>query len=148
MLQCLEKEKLKTKMEHNIFSNNIEITCSIHKGLYFLVCTSFYKSSSASRIFMIYLKLINTRLSYWNYSYSDGIWSSLFVLLSIASFFLTLRLFVSRFTTIISQSFFSIAVPIARASWKSFLFSKTIKNRGLGSRASWQGRLELTTKVW
>ena len=77
-------------MVYNVSLNKIEITWNIHEGLYFLVSKSQQKWLTTSMVSIFCLTLINTKLTQSGYFYSDGIRSSLFVLLGIAQFFLIL----------------------------------------------------------
>ena len=89
------KKRPKTEMVCNVLSNKIEITRSIHKGLYFLPYKNHHESLLASEIFVFCLTMTQTRLIYYSQLCSGCIGLGLFALLSIARFLSTLRLFVT-----------------------------------------------------
>ncbi len=132
------KERPKTKMVHIVYSNKIEITCGIHKGLYFLLYKNHSKSLSASKIFILRLTMTRTKPIHCSNLYSRCIGAGLFALLSIAGFLPTLRLFVAFSFTIRAKDFFSTAVLMQRASDMSITSLKWSQNTRCRTSMYWQ----------
>ncbi len=113
------KERLETKMVCNVLLSKIEITSSIHEGLYFLPYKNLHESLSANWIFVFRLTMTSSRhIHCSNLSYSC-IEPGFFALLSIVGFLPTLRLFVAFYFTIGAKDFFSTAVFMRKAGNKS-----------------------------
>ncbi len=123
------KERPEMKMVRNVFSNKIEITCDIHKGLYFLPPKNYHESLSASRILVLCLIMTRTRLIHYSNLCSSCIGLGSFALLSIAGFLPTLRFFVAFSFTIRAEDLFPAAVFIRRASDKSITLLRLSRSR-------------------
>ncbi len=114
-----KKEKQETMIFRNVLSNKIEITCGIHKGLYFLLYKNHHESLSASLIFVFRLTVTPTRLIHCSNLCSSCIRPGLFAWLSIAGFRLTFRLFVTFSFTIRAKDLFLTAVFMQRVDDRS-----------------------------
>ncbi len=141
------KKRPETKMVCNVFSNKIEITCGIHKGLYFLSHKNHHASLSASRVFFFRLTMTWTRLIHRINLCSSCIGPGPFALLSIAGFLPTLRLFVAFSFTIGAKDLFPAVVSIQRAGGRSITSLRLSRSTRCGTstrRQEWNG---LTIKV-
>ncbi len=129
-----KKERPEIKIVRNVFLNKIEITCGIHESLYFLPHKNQHESLSASKVFVFYLTMTQTRLIHHGNLCSSCIGPGPFALLSIARLLPTLRLFVAFSFTIRAKNLFPAAVFMRRAGNKSINSLKLSRSRTVGRR--------------
>ncbi len=141
------KERSKTKMVRNDFSNKIKITCNIHESLYFLPHKNHHESLSASRILLFHLMITQTRLIHHSNLCSSCIGPGPSALLRIAGFLPKLCLFVAFSFTIGVKDPFSAAVSMRRADNKSVTLLKLSRSGRCRTRTRWQGLFGLTILV-
>ncbi len=141
------KNRLETKMVCNVFSNKIEITCSIHKGLYFMLYKNHHESLKASRILVFRLTMTWSRLIHCSNLRSSYVGPGLFALLSIAGFFLILRLFVAFSFTIGAKDLFSMAVHMRKVGDMSITLLKLSRSIKCRTNTYWQCWIGLTIQV-
>ena len=139
-----KKERLKTRMVRNVFSNKIEITCGIHEGLYFLPLKNQHESLSTSKILVFCLTISRTRFIHYSNLCSSCIGPSVPALLSIARFLPTLRLFVTFSFTIRAKNLFLMAVFIQRAGDSSITSLRLSKSGRCRMSMRWQGWFRVT----
>ncbi len=141
------KERPETKMVRNVFSNKIEITCGIQEGLYFLSHKTHHESLSTSLVFLFRLTMTRTRLIHHSNLCSSCIGPGFFVLLSIARFLPTLRLFVAFSFTIGAKDLFPAVVFLQRASGRSISLLRLSRSGRCEASTRWQGWFGLTIEV-
>ncbi len=134
----LRNEKLETNMVQNVYSNRIEITCDIHKSLYFLPYKNHHESLPARRVFVHRLTMTWTRLIHCSNLCSSSIGLGFFALLSLAGFLLTLRLFVASSFTIGAKYLFSTVVLMQESDDRSINWLKLSRSGRCRTSTNWQ----------
>ena len=134
-------------MLRNIFSNKIEITCGIHESLYILPHKNHHESLSVSMILVFCLTMTWIRLIHYSDLCSSYIGPGLFVLLSIARFLLTFRLFVVFSFTIGAKNLFFPTVFTRWADGRSITLLRLSRMRRCRTSTRWQRWFRLTIKV-
>ena len=135
---CMKKRP-KTKMVYNVLLNKIEITCGIHKDLYFLPCKNHHESLLASKIFVFRLTMTQTRLIHFSNLCSSCIGPGFFALISIAGFLLILRLFVAFSFIIGAKDLFPTDVLMRRVGNRSIILLRLNRSGKCMISTRWQG---------